>query len=88
MTSKMSKLLSRAPRDILMERFSEDAALMGRLRNHLWDNGEIRASVVEKNKADAAKFSDYFDYSERLKKNSFPTAHSPFSAGGKRGSYL
>ena len=55
-------------RDILMERFSEDAALMGRLRNHLWDNGEIRASVVEKNKADAAKFSDYFDYSERLKK--------------------
>ena len=55
-------------RDILMERFSEDAALMGRLRNHLWDNGELRASVVEKNKADAAKFSDYFDYSERLNK--------------------
>ena len=55
-------------RDILMERFSEDAALMGRLRNHLWDNGELRASVVEKNKADATKFSDYFDYSERLNK--------------------
>lgn len=55
-------------RDILMERFSEDAALMGRLRNHLWDNGELRSSVVEKNKADAAKFTDYFDYSERLKK--------------------
>jgi uncharacterized protein len=55
-------------RDILMERFSEDAALMGRLRNHLWDNGEMRSSVVEKNKADAAKFTDYFDYSERLNK--------------------
>tara|TARA_B110000858_G_scaffold198518_1_gene266122 strand:- start:10175 stop:12511 length:2337 start_codon:yes stop_codon:yes gene_type:complete len=55
-------------RDILMERFSEDAALMGRLRNHLWDNGELRSSVVEKNKADAAKFTDYFDYSERLRK--------------------
>ena len=55
-------------RDILMERFSEDAALMGRLRNHLWDNGELRSSVVEKNKADAAKFTDYFDYSERLNK--------------------
>jgi uncharacterized protein len=54
-------------RDILMERFSEDAALMGKLRNHLWDNGELRSSVVEKNKADAAKFTDYFDYSERLK---------------------
>ncbi len=55
-------------RDILMERFSEDAALMGRLRSHLWDNGELRSSVVEKKKADAAKFTDYFDYSERLKK--------------------
>ena len=55
-------------RDILMERFSEDAALMGRLRNHLWDNGELRSSVVEKSKTDAAKFTDYFDYSERLNK--------------------
>ena len=55
-------------RDILMERFSEDAALMGKLRKHLWDNGELRASVVEKNKADAAKFTDYFDYAERLNK--------------------
>ncbi|MDA9035149.1 RNA-binding transcriptional accessory protein [Gammaproteobacteria bacterium] len=55
-------------RDILMERFSEDAALMGRLRKHLWDNGELRASVVEKNKADAAKFTDYFDYAERMNK--------------------
>ena len=51
-----------------MERFSEDAALIGRLRNHLWDNGELRSSVVEKSKTDAAKFTDYFDYSERLKK--------------------
>lgn len=55
-------------RDILMERFSEDATLMGKLRNHLWNNGELRSSVVEKNKADAAKFTDYFDYSERLNK--------------------
>jgi len=55
-------------RDILMERFSEDAALMGTLRNHLWDHGELRSSVVEKNKMEAVKFSDYFDYSEPLKK--------------------
>lgn len=55
-------------RDILMERFSEDAALMGKLRSHLWNNGELRSSVVEKNKMDAAKFTDYFDYSERLNK--------------------
>lgn len=55
-------------RDILMERFSEDATLMGRLRKHLWDNGELRSTVVEKNKLEAAKFTDYFDYSERLNK--------------------
>ena len=63
-----SKAALDGARDILMERFSEDAVLMGRLRNHLWNNGELRSSVVEKNKADAAKFTDYFDYSERLKK--------------------
>lgn len=63
-----SKAALDGARDILMERFSEDAALMGRLRNHLWSNGELRSSVVEKNKADAAKFTDYFDYSERLNK--------------------
>ncbi len=63
-----SKAALDGARDILMERFSEDAALMGKLRNHLWDNGELRSSVVEKNKTDAAKFTDYFDYSERLNK--------------------
>ena len=63
-----SKAALDGARDILMERFSEDAALMGKLRNHLWDNGELRSNVVEKNKADAAKFTDYFDYSERLNK--------------------
>ncbi|MDG1851249.1 MAG: Tex family protein, partial [Gammaproteobacteria bacterium] len=63
-----SKAALDGARDILMERFSEDAALMGKLRKHLWDNGELVASVVEKNKTDAAKFTDYFDYSERLNK--------------------
>lgn len=63
-----TKAVLNGARDILMERFSEDAALIGRLRNHLWDNGELRSSVVEKSKTDAAKFTDYFDYSERLKK--------------------
>ena len=63
-----SKAALDGARDILMERFSEDAVLMGRLRDHLWKNGELRSSVVEKNKADAAKFTDYFDYSEPLNK--------------------
>jgi len=73
-------------RDILMERFSEDAALTGRLRNHLWDNGELRSSVVEKNKADASKFSDYFDYCERLKK--IPSHRALAVFRGRKEGYL
>ncbi|MFM1896059.1 MAG: hypothetical protein RLZZ385_1133 [Pseudomonadota bacterium] len=55
-------------RSILMERFSEDAALTGRLRSHLWEQGELRSRVFEDKTAEAAKFSDYFDYRERLNK--------------------
>ena len=53
---------------ILMERFSEDAALVGQLRKHLWDQGELRATVIADKKAEASKFTDYFAYSERLNK--------------------
>ncbi len=51
-------------RDILMERFAEDAALLGRLRQYLRDRGVLRSRVIE-GKADAGtKFSDYFDHHE------------------------
>ena len=73
-------------RDILMERFSEDAALMGKLRKHLWDNGELRASVVEKNKTDAAKFTDYFDYAERL--NKIPSHRALAAFRGRKEGFL
>ena len=54
-------------RQILMERFAEDADLLQALRAHLIDNG-IVCSTVAKGKEDAgAKFSDYFDYSETYK---------------------
>jgi uncharacterized protein len=59
-------------RFILMERFSEDAAITGKLRKHLWDAGELRSSVVEdkvKEKPDeGSKFSDYFEYREPFAK--------------------
>lgn len=55
-------------RYILMERFSEDADITGRLRRHLWEKGELRARVIESKRAEAAKYSDYFDYDEALKK--------------------
>ena len=54
---------------ILMEKFSEDAALAGKLRAFLWEQGELRSKVIEDKKtADAEKFRDYFDYAELLDK--------------------
>jgi len=53
---------------ILIERFAEDAALVGKLRKHLWDRGELRARVAEGKETEAAKFRDYFDYNEPLNK--------------------
>lgn len=53
-------------RQVLMEQFAEDAALVGALREHL--RGEARlVSKVAEGKAEAgAKFRDYFDYQEPL----------------------
>lgn len=53
---------------ILMERFSENAALLGRLRNFLWQDGEIQVAVVDGKEAEGAKFRDYFEHREALKK--------------------
>ena len=53
---------------ILMERFSEDAGLLGRLRSFLWQEGEVQVSVVEGKEQEGAKFRDYFEHREALKK--------------------
>lgn len=53
-------------RAILIETFSEDAELLGELREQLWREGEIAASVVEGKEAEGAKFSDYFQHREPL----------------------
>ena len=54
-------------RQILTERFAEDAELIGRLREHLQANGRMVASVAEGKEEAGAKFRDYFDYNEALK---------------------
>lgn len=54
-------------RDILAERLSEDATLLGRLRDHLRAQGKLAAMVVEGKEAEGAKFSDYFAHSEALR---------------------
>ncbi|KPN17548.1 transcription accessory protein [Xanthomonas sp. Mitacek01] len=55
-------------RAILMERWGEDAALLGELRDWLDAHGVIRAKVVAGKEHAAEKFQDYFDHSEALAK--------------------
>lgn len=52
-------------RDILTESFAEDANLVGALRAYLKDHAVLHARVVEGKQEAGAKFSDYFDHSER-----------------------
>ncbi|EHK52548.1 Tex family protein [Allomesorhizobium alhagi] len=52
-------------RDILSERFAENAELVGRLRSYLKDKAFLRAKVVDGKQEAGAKYSDYFDHVER-----------------------
>ena len=54
-------------RQILMERFAEDAALLEKLRNFLNEHAQIVSSVVEGKEEAGAKFRDWFDFREPLK---------------------
>ena len=53
-------------RQILMEQFAEDAALLRELRSHLETHGFVSATVVAGKESEATKFRDYFAYSEAL----------------------
>ncbi|HRH80519.1 MAG TPA: Tex family protein [Thiobacillaceae bacterium] len=54
-------------RQILMERFADDAELLGELRERLWDQGVVTSVVAEGKAAEGAKFRDYFVYSELIR---------------------
>lgn len=51
-------------KQILMEMFSEDAALLARLRAHLQQHALVASTVEAGKETEGAKFSDYFAYSE------------------------
>lgn len=53
-------------RQILMERFSEDAALLQSLREYLQQHGIVESRVVDGKQEAAAKYADYFDYNEKI----------------------
>lgn len=56
-------------RDLLAERWAEDAALVGGLREWLWAEGLFVSRLApgkDEQSAEVAKFRDYFDYSEPI----------------------
>ena len=56
-------------RDLLSERWAEDAALVQSLREWLWDTGLLQSKLMDgkdQNNADVAKFRDYFEYDEPI----------------------
>ena len=56
-------------RDILSERWAEDAALLQNLREWLWTEGLLKSTLVagkDENNPDVAKFRDYFEYDEPI----------------------
>jgi uncharacterized protein len=57
-------------RDLLAERWAEDAALVGKLREWLWGEGLFQSKLVDGKDGqanDVAKFRDYFDYAEPIR---------------------
>jgi uncharacterized protein len=63
-----SKAALDGARAILMESIAEDAALVGELRDWLWEKGQIAAKVVPGKENEGAKFRDYFEHSEAIAK--------------------
>ncbi len=55
-------------RQIIMEQAAESASLVARLRERLWDQGILSSELVNGKAEEGAKFSDYFEYSERVNK--------------------
>ncbi|MFG2639954.1 Tex family protein [Streptomyces sp. NPDC048370] len=51
-------------RAILTEKFSEDADLIGELRERMWSRGRLAAKVRDGKEEAGAKFADYFDFAE------------------------
>jgi len=55
-------------RSILVERFAEDADLSGSLREEMWSAGRLVSKVRDEKHEAGAKFTDYFDFAEKLAK--------------------
>ena len=69
-------------RQILLERFAEDATLLQKLREYLLEHGVVEAKVIEGKNDAAEKYADYFDYSESL--NTIPSHRALALFRGRR----
>ncbi len=54
-------------RDILAERYAENADLLADMRTHLWSHGYLYSKVAEGKEAEGANFRDWFEFSEPLR---------------------
>jgi len=61
-----SKAVLDGARQILMEKFAEDAELLGQLRQYLSEHGQLRSTVVDGKEVEGAKFRDWFDFAEPI----------------------
>lgn len=62
-----AKAVLNGARDILAERFAEQAIVLQALRTELWNTGLLHAKVVEGKETEGANFRDWFDFSETLR---------------------
>jgi uncharacterized protein len=53
---------------IIIEEVGDAAEVVGRLREHLWDRADLISRVVRGKQQEGAKFSDYFDAAEALRR--------------------
>ncbi|MEN8761482.1 MAG: Tex-like N-terminal domain-containing protein, partial [Thiogranum sp.] len=70
-------------RQIFLERVTEQADLVGALRDQAWEQGLLVSQVIDGQQRSGAKFSDYFDFSELLQKLPSHRALALFRARGE-----
>lgn len=70
-------------RQILMEEFAENAELLGRLREWVWERGVFVSNVVEEKRQDGIKYSDYFEYREPIREIPSHRALALFRGGNE-----
>lgn len=73
-------------RQILMERFAENASLLQSLREYLLEHGVVETKVIIGQEEAGIKFSDYFDYTENL--NKIPSHRALAIFRGRREEFL